>query len=301
MTKTFILGVGAQKAGTSWLHDYFCGIPGFDPGFEKEYHILDARYLTSGSRYRMRNLRCGLRSGPALLLKRAAGVVGIPLERRHNEIDWARLSLMRSDAAYVGYFSDILSKPGVTHTADITPEYASLPVNILKSLGRQFAERGVHVRAIFLMRDPVERIWSASRMFVRQHEAGRFAGPSGQWLEPLAAVEELCGRAETDQLARYEQTVANLEEAFGHDNVHLEMYERLFDISSLRRITEFFGMPFVDPDFSRRVNSAPDKMELSPDIANSLKKRYSATYDFLDTRFPGWRGQPDVWSQSVLP
>ncbi|NIJ43343.1 hypothetical protein FHS78_003657 [Parvibaculum indicum] len=43
--KCFILGVGAQKAGTSWLHDYLERRPEvFMPSPWKELHYFDARY-----------------------------------------------------------------------------------------------------------------------------------------------------------------------------------------------------------------------------------------------------------------
>ena len=40
--KKFILGLGAQKAGTSWLYNYFNSRDDFFSGFMKEYHIFDA-------------------------------------------------------------------------------------------------------------------------------------------------------------------------------------------------------------------------------------------------------------------
>jgi hypothetical protein len=42
MTKTFILGVGAQKGGTTWLHRQLNKNKNIDLGFRKEYHIFDA-------------------------------------------------------------------------------------------------------------------------------------------------------------------------------------------------------------------------------------------------------------------
>ena len=41
MTKIFILGVGAQKAGTTWLHSQLSTNNSIDFGFRKEYHVFD--------------------------------------------------------------------------------------------------------------------------------------------------------------------------------------------------------------------------------------------------------------------
>ena len=40
--KTFILGVGARKCGTTWLYDRFKANKMVNMGFQKEYHILDS-------------------------------------------------------------------------------------------------------------------------------------------------------------------------------------------------------------------------------------------------------------------
>ena len=40
--RTFVLGVGAQKAGTTWLHSYIASNATAHMGFTKEYHIWDA-------------------------------------------------------------------------------------------------------------------------------------------------------------------------------------------------------------------------------------------------------------------
>ena len=52
MEKTFLLGVGCQKGGTSWLHNYLSKHPNTNMGFTKEYHIFDALYMPECNRFR---------------------------------------------------------------------------------------------------------------------------------------------------------------------------------------------------------------------------------------------------------
>ena len=40
--KTFILGIGAQRCGTTWFYEYLSQYENFNGGFAKEYHIWDA-------------------------------------------------------------------------------------------------------------------------------------------------------------------------------------------------------------------------------------------------------------------
>ena len=44
MKKTFLLGIGAQKAGTTWLYQYLSEHPNCDFTLGKEYHALNWFY-----------------------------------------------------------------------------------------------------------------------------------------------------------------------------------------------------------------------------------------------------------------
>lgn len=45
MKKTFLLGVGAQKSGTTWLYKYLSDNSNVSFGPLKEYHIWDGIYI----------------------------------------------------------------------------------------------------------------------------------------------------------------------------------------------------------------------------------------------------------------
>ena len=54
-TRTFLLGLGAQKAGTTWIHQYFVGSRQVVRGYRKEYHVLDSVDLVE-DQWRARNI-----------------------------------------------------------------------------------------------------------------------------------------------------------------------------------------------------------------------------------------------------
>ena len=41
MEKQFILGVGCQKGGTTWIYDQLSKLEQVNFGFKKEYHVFD--------------------------------------------------------------------------------------------------------------------------------------------------------------------------------------------------------------------------------------------------------------------
>ena len=94
---TFVLGLGAQKAGSSWLHAQLNRRRDADFGFLKEYHIHDARTLPEAgfSNRRMRSL----------------------IKPR----TWRRQRFIAQPQRYYNYFSSLLRRPGIQLTGDITP------------------------------------------------------------------------------------------------------------------------------------------------------------------------------------
>ena len=93
--KVFCLGVGAQKAGTSWLHEQLNGREDANFGFLKEYHFLDALTLDSFSGFRPTHAP--------------------PWKWR----TWRRNRFFQKPERYFDYFTKLLSKPGVTLCGDI--------------------------------------------------------------------------------------------------------------------------------------------------------------------------------------
>ena len=153
--KTFVLGVGAQKAGTTWLHSYLSSIDGVDLGMFKEYHILDTIYIPECKHYKS---NYSIKSYAKRLIRKTT-------ERRYYD----RFSFQDNIEGYFDYFEDLLNANDSTYvTGDITPSYTGLPAECYRTVHENFSKRGIKVKAVFLLRDPLERCWSAVRMHRRR-------------------------------------------------------------------------------------------------------------------------------------
>lgn len=251
MTGTFLLGLGAQKAGTAWMHRYLESSPQCDPGFRKEYHVWDAVDLPSGRVVRER------------------------IEKQGGD----RARFLHEPDAYFDYFTGLLSG-GARLTADITPAYAGLSVERLAGIRAEFQRREVRPVAVYLMRDPVERVWSAVRMDARRRGIDH----------PGAVENRLRKVTDDDQYARrtrYDAAIARIDEAFGRDAAFYGFYESLFDESTLRDLCAFLRIDFHEPDFGRQVNVSPkEDGELSDDTVRALVQRFAPVYEAVAARFP---------------
>jgi hypothetical protein len=268
--KTFLLGVGAQKAGTTWLHHYLARSPQCARGYRKEYHVFDSVDLPA-EKWRERNVDMA----QAELDKLRGGEPADPVHLH-------RASMIADPAFYYDYFTGLLrTRPRIRLTADVTPEYAMLPVERLTEIRDSFAARRVRTAALFLMRDPVDRIWSQIRM-----QEGR---RPRRFPEPAA---EMVGRLYADPLyeqwSRYEVTLRNLDEVFEPEHVHYGFYEELFDDELVREVCRFTGIDYREPDFDRKANASAAKgVDALPDeVVEAVATHLRATYEAVADRFP---------------
>ena len=253
MAGTFLLGVGCQKGGTAWLHRYLEASPQCDPGFRKEYHVWDALDLPSG---RLARERIEQQGGP-------------------------RAAFLEDTERYFDYFAGLLDGAGIRLTADITPGYAALPVSRLTMIREAFAARGVRPVTAYLLRDPVERIWSAARMDMRRRGDD---APE----DPETRVGHMYKHPMYADRTRYDLTMDALEQAFARQDVFYGFYERLFSAETLRPLCDFLGIDFHEPDTGRQVNVSPksEGATLPEETRRTIAQHFAGVYLAVQQRFP---------------
>ncbi len=155
------LGIGAQKSGTTWLHENLARHPGIWLPPVKELHHLDHR--------------------PPLLVERLfSGKAHLRSARRHlgrcalaaarggslAELRWAARYCLapRSDAWYGRLFPRV---PGVL-AGEVCPGYARLSKDRVAEVQALMPR----TRIVYLLRHPMERAWSALAMHFRDHYDG---------------------------------------------------------------------------------------------------------------------------------
>lgn len=150
MSDRIVFGVGATKAGTSWLWECLASHPDVQHRAVKELHYFDTdtpaaleRQLAGFRRVRAR-----------LVANNAAG-------RRIADLD-ALCDVLSSDRTDDRGYRAFVTGAGEGVALDVTPAYGLLPVPVLRRMCAAFPK----ARFIYLVRDPVERLWSHIRMEV---------------------------------------------------------------------------------------------------------------------------------------
>jgi|RhiMethySRZTD1v2_1073278.scaffolds.fasta_scaffold51605_6 Sulfotransferase domain len=251
--RRFVLGIGAQKSGTSWLHRYLESKKNVNLGFRKEYHIWDAKYTSACSQFRVYWLE-----------------TLISEEKR-------KIWLMQNtDKYYFDYFCSILDMKDVEISGDITPSYSSLKSEVFGAIKSSFAQRNVRVSVVFLMRDPAERCISALSM---KNKKTKFRNDCS---------DELIKRAKTDAYkirTNYDETILELEKAFSVNEVYYGIYEEMFNEQKIEELSHFLGVD-SDPSFAQiRFNESP-KISIDKSAITEIAKEYKKVYEFALKRFP---------------
>lgn len=280
--KTFLLGVGCQKGGTTWLHRYLAGSRQMEAGYRKEYHVFDSLDLPSEEWMRDRIL--GMAHDELEKARRGEPADAVQLHRA---------SMYADPEFYFDYFTGLLrSRPRIRLTADVTPDYAMLSAERIRSIKQGFADRRVRTVAVFLMRDPVERIWSQIRM-QQQRRPDRFPHSAEQM------VAELYAEPVYDIRTRYDQTIAALDSVFDEDEVYYGFYERLFTEDEVRKVCDLAGIDFRDPNFDKKANVSAAKAvtSLPDDVTHTVANHYRDVYHRVAERFE-LSDLSDMWPSS---
>lgn len=276
--KTFLLGVGCPKGGTSWLHDYLSAQTYSDFGFDKEYHVFDRIFVPDCRR----DMELMVTKATKLLESSEFLSVAYP-----NLL--TRLNFYRNTDKYFEYFHYLaLKNESTTLVGDITPSYCALPVEALQLIRSKLVEHGLSVKVIFIMRDPVERIWSALRMTRRKGAKLRNAGEESQQLQMYCKREDVVLRSQ------YNVTIKNLKMVFDSDEIHYQLYEDLFNKSSIKTITEFLGVPYNSPHFGKLVNSSPKTTDIAATDRALIVSHYQDSYQAAESIF-GSRQLAEHW------
>jgi hypothetical protein len=286
---TMFFCIGAQKAGTTWLHDYLSRSEEVHFSRNKELHYFDVRAGRGGMALRVR--------------VNAMHVLTDKLDTNNIRLNKVVVDQIR-DAAdllsiYTGQFQgEGRHDPYLVYLAqgwngqpvigDITPSYCTLD--------REHFTDMAHIgqaKFIFILRDPVSRMWSHIRMNASQQvgagaDAETLAQACRDWVQNLVDLDKL-GQIER---ADYVRTMTELEASVPAERILYVFYEDLFEGDATRQICEFLGIAHRFPETGKRVNQGAS-VPLPDDIRTIFRQAFAPQYEAMRARF-GDR-IPDSW------
>ena len=260
---TFILGLGFQKCGTSWLYSYLQQSTKFDGGDLKEYHIWDAIDIPLLGYNRVKK--------PGIL------------RSMYDKSNTLRYRMESNSSTYFDYFEGLYSDT-VSITGDITPSYSGLQKSRLENIISEFNERGIRCKSVLLMRDPVDRIKSAVRYNLDRgnYDEGIKFGENNF----IHALEQYYMTDHCKIRTRYDKTIETIREVFDEEDVYLGIYENMFDSDQIDKISNYVGVSSEYSFASVRVNKTKSPTVSSENIESDIRDYYSEVYEYCNEKIP---------------
>jgi hypothetical protein len=261
--------VGAQKAGTTWLYNYIQNDPKANLGLLKEYHFWNFVMIekNGGGNKKMKNF----------------------LDRDHKKLDSGELlrwTMMKMKNYYQVYFNSIIND-GYEITGDITPQYARCSSEGLSHIKASLEKYNFTVKIIFLIRDPVERIWSNIRM-----EKNDLLTIDSSLSDTDLMRIKFKDRNKWDSL--YDFTIKQIYEVFDKKNIYIGVYEEMFIEDQVKKLSNFIGVDYNPTMITKKINSSDKIEKLDADVINEVRDFYNKTYEFCFQNFPQTK---ELWNK----
>ena len=257
-----ILGFGAHKAGTTWLHDNLVTNPGVWRPPLKEMHFFShqmtgERWMFKGHRARLterreRSLASGM-PGKAAYLNRL-------LKAPMLSEDWYRKVYNRC--------------PAGLQSVDITPAYALLDTASLRYMGSLLGDQ---FKAIYLIRDPAARVISAVKSHAAQTE---YVGQTIDfWLD---LITHSTNRKRSD----YERTIRLLDAELGDRVLYLPFGQIKTDpVGLLRKVEVHCGLPDGQYHQAKKPKHVSPLVAIPEGLQEAAQILLKKQYDWLQKRF----------------
>ncbi|MCP4328657.1 MAG: sulfotransferase [Alphaproteobacteria bacterium] len=202
------LCIGAQKSGTSWLHVNLCNHPRLWLPPLKELHYFDHVWNVRGDKSYRHLVWWWRRSARVAAEIRCHGWPGI------ERIRWyGRYLSFLSDKWYGNLFppdSDV-------RVGEVTPAYSRLDEEGVGHVARLVG----NAKVIYILRNPIERSWSAAAMRIR-NACGITIDRADE-----TQIWQILGHPSIRKGADYVRHIKLWRRHFGESNVHIAFYDDL--------------------------------------------------------------------------
>lgn len=277
----YVIGIGAQKAGTTWLAEYFYAHDQVFMSPYKEMHYFDAchEFLLGAENWRRFARRWNID------LRKYGANNGIVTQQQVRDLQRLYLaSCFRSDRAYRAFLD--YGATGKRISVEITPTYTDLGEAGFRHMAKCLPD----VKLVLIARNPVDRFISQVRMDRAKNKK------RGDW-----PIDRLLAHRHYNRKGDYRRTLLEAQKAVSPDRIHVVFYERLFDAnareSELRRICDFAGIAYRAPMSDERSNAARDKsFDLDDAGRRQVTQHYAEVMRFM-AQYEG--GLPNSWQADL--
>ena len=295
-------GVGAQKAGTTWLHSVLDGYPDCAVPPVKELHFFDVKYATDRASSTFTIYRDRLQQmvrmvngferdvlgywGSRDIYAQAEGageqgvykdayLAKVNVERRLDRIGLlAEFLKIRNADSYVAHLEKIRTAKNATTVGEFTPSYSFLPEAAFREMNGLFDD----ARFIFIMRDPVDRFLSQLRFKKKRQKA-----KGNDNFDPVAHLGEALSDPNFIFRSNYRKTIETLENAVPKEKILYLFFEEMVApesvVAKMRSVEQFLNLA---PRSESELLSLVDEKKNVSEVVDFTLEQQGMVRELLD-------------------
>jgi len=277
-----IIGLGTQKSATTFIYKSIQEDSYYISPLTKEFHTFDTYYLQNH-----------FFDFKATLIQKMADK-----NKECKENLYRLLSFMNNPENYYNYFDHILPNDHNSFSSDITPSYCLLNERQLVEIKNNFQKKGINVKVVFNMREPITRLYSEIKMRRRRKNSALYNFFTE--LDKDALILKLASDDLAKERVNYMQIYKNITNVFDSHEYLINLYETMFTKDSLKNLSYFLfnGRKKI---IENKKNNASQRFSFKRPFKNStiqaLMKIYEEHYEFCESIFPGSKL---LWKQTCM-
>lgn len=276
--KPYFMVIGAQKSGTSWLYQYFKDHPEVRSPPVKEFHFFDESELGQNNHW-YDSLASSRKRGT---LMKCAVLSMAYLRPDYLAWGWQYAFMDRGlSDKHLGQYARLFR--GNLPSGDITPAYATLQCETVTRIAEAFPQ----LKIIYVMRNPVDRLWSATKMHYLDHK--------GFSKEQLTEAHILAHFDKPNARNDFLQTMATWESVFPSEQIFYGFYDELQGQPDqfIERIERFLGLAHIDnPAGISRLVGTGEKVLLTSELEAYLYNKFYPMLEVLSEKFSAYPNNP---------
>jgi len=277
---TLLFCVGATKASTSWLFNYLSGHPDCHLQKFKELHFFDNLDVAP----KLARVTLLQSERDALRAEHQAAPRPALAARIASADAWLEVLKSGNTQSFLDYLTRNIGQKNLI--ADITPAYALLPIDRLRAMAALLPD----VRFVYLLRDPVARLWSHVRMSAYQRGSDFMVQAAQIFDAAMAGTQSgLLNRGD------YKSALGRLDAAVDPSRLLVMYQEVLLTVPGIQRLCAFLGIAQHDANFADRVHAGP-QLAMTDNQKLRAQQFLRPQYQYVADRFGPL---PEAWLRNM--
>ncbi len=286
--ETLVIGLGSHKCGSTWLYQYLRYHPDCFASTVKELNFFRSQYSLNRFWLLKQNMKKSeeaiknfTRINPDFDADDPAATLNLEFLKLNDAVyDYtANAASLTLNGDYFGNFRR--RNFGQTHMVDISPSYC-----LCDDLGFQMMKAAHHnVKFIFVMRDPIERAFSAYRYHYKTRKRKIAPRPRVRRKQLGEYFEE---QQNADLYTDYGTILDKIERNLDPEQVFIGFYENLFNDDTMGKLCAFLGIEFKPgkyDEFVHKTDSEGIERKINEFERPFLVERFAHVYKDIEKRF----------------